>query len=161
MSLKVEQGSNKVENYELLIKQAEALIEEECDYVTNLSNLSALLFSMIKNINWAGFYLTRSDELHLGPFQGEVACTKIKIGQGVCGTALLRKETIIVPNVHEFSGHIACSDKSNSEIVVPILKNGEVIGVIDIDSPLFSNFDLVDKKYLELLAIIISYKVFN
>ncbi|HHU28194.1 TPA: GAF domain-containing protein [bacterium] len=151
--------ANKIEKYELIIKQAESLIDKECNYVTNLSNLSALLFAHIENINWAGFYLTNNDELHLGPFQGEVACTRIKIGKGVCGTSMQRKETIIVPNVHEFEGHIACSDKSNSEIVVPIIKNDQVLGVIDIDSPLFNNFDEVDQKYLEQLSTIIANDV--
>ena len=151
--------ANKIEKYELIIKQAESLFDKECNYVTILSNLSALLFAHIENINWAGFYLTNNDELHLGPFQGEVACTRIKIGKGVCGTSMQRKETIIVPNVHEFEGHIACSDKSNSEIVVPIIKNDQVLGVIDIDSPLFNNFDEVDQKYLEQLSTIIANDV--
>ena len=117
--------------------------------------LKQILFSM-EVINWAGFYLLDKDRLVLGPFQGEVACTIIPLGKGVCGTSAERKETIIVDNVSEFKGHIACSSKSKSEIVVPILKKDELIGVIDIDAPIYSRFSKLEKEFLEKVAILIS-----
>ena len=104
---------------------------------------------MLDDINWAGFYLYKNNELVLGPFQGKPACTHIELGKGVCGSAALSRETQVIKNVHEFPGHIACDSQSNSEIVVPIIKNNILIGVLDIDSPLYSRFDEIDKKYLE------------
>jgi GAF domain-containing protein len=126
-----------------------ALIRDEEDWLANLANSSALLWMMLKDINWAGFYLYKNNELVLGPFQGKPACTRIELGKGVCGKAALAKETILVENVHEFPGYIACDSQSNSEIVVPIIKNNKLIGVLDIDSPIYSRFDETDKKYLE------------
>ena len=119
--------------------------------VSNLSNVSAILFSM-GNVNWAGFYLVINDKLYLGPFQGEVACTIIEKGKGVCGTSFMNKKSIIVPDVHQFKGHIACSTLSNSEMVVPIIKNGNVVALIDIDSPIFNRFNESDKADLEEIA---------
>ena len=135
----------------LLVKQVESIIDPSLPLVSNLSNAAAILFKM-DNINWAGFYLVQNDELVLGPFQGDVACTRISKGKGVCGTALERKETIIVPNVNEFKGHIACSSLSKSEIVVPIIKNNEVKAVIDIDAPIFDRFHEEDKEILEAIS---------
>ena len=141
--------------YDLLLKQIESIIDKDIPLVSNLANISALLYTM-EDINWAGFYLFDKDKLVLGPFQGEVACTIIPLGKGVCGTSAEKRETIIVDNVHEFKGHIACSSKSKSEIVVPIIKNNMLIGVIDIDSPIYSRFSSSEKKFLEKVATLIA-----
>lgn len=127
----------------------EALLYKEDGLITNLSNASALLNEYLDNINWVGFYLMRDGELRLGPFQGKTACVRIKVGRGVCGTAVSENKTQLVPDVHQFPGHIACDCASNSEIVVPIRSNGEVVGVLDIDSPLFDRFSEEDKADLE------------
>ncbi|CAG9608917.1 GAF domain-containing protein [Pseudoneobacillus rhizosphaerae] len=140
---------NKEDNYELVKKQLKALVEDEKNQVANLSNASALLNQFLDRINWVGFYLMDEKELVLGPFQGLPACVRIPIGRGVCGTAVQRRETILVEDVHQFPGHIACDAASQSEIVVPLIKNGEVIGVLDIDSPEKARFDVVDKQKLE------------
>lgn len=142
-------AGSREKNYPIVIKQLEALIEDESDTIANLSNASALLNQFLDNINWVGFYIWKEDELVLGPFQGLPACVRIKSGRGVCGTAFQDKETQVVPDVHAFPGHIACDAASQSEIVVPIFKDGEVYGVLDIDSPSKDRFDDVDKKYLE------------
>ena len=143
--------------YELLLKQIESIIDKDIPLISNLANVAAILYTM-EDINWAGFYLLDKDRLVLGPFQGEVACTIIPLGKGVCGTAASKKETIIVDDVNTFKGHIACSGKSKSEIVIPILKNNQLIGVIDIDSPIYSRFSNLEKEFLEavsnLLAIL-------
>lgn len=138
-----------------MIEKVRAIIDKNIPLMSNLSNVSAILNEM-DNINWCGFYLVSEDKLFLGPFQGEVACTVIEKGRGVCGTSFLRKETIIVDNVNEFPGHIACSSKSKSEIVTPIIKDGEVVGVIDIDSPIYNRFTQNDKNVLETIADILS-----
>lgn len=134
-------------NYKLLLDQILSIIDEDLPLYTNLANVSAILNQM-GDLNWAGFYLVHNDELILGPFQGEVACTKIAKGKGVCGTAFLKKETIIVNDVNKFVGHIACSSKSKSEIVTPIIKDDKVVGVIDIDSPIYSRFNEKEKNFL-------------
>ena len=141
--------------YELLLKQIESVIDKDIPLVSNLANISALLYTM-DDVNWAGFYLLDKDKLVLGPFQGEVACTIIPLGKGVCGTSAERKETIIVDNVHEFKGHIACSSKSKSEIVIPIIKDNYLIGVIDIDSPIYSRFSDKEKEFLEKVSDLIA-----
>lgn len=141
------------ERYELLINQMEALLEGETDTIANLSNVSAMIFEALDNVNWAGFYLYKNEELVLGPFQGKVACMHIQMGKGVCGTAAQTLETQCVENVHEFPGHIACDGASNSEIVVPITVDGELFGVLDIDSFEFNNFGETDVKYLEQLVV--------
>ncbi|WP_336296592.1 GAF domain-containing protein [Bacillus pinisoli] len=147
---KVEQyQESKEKNYELVIKQLQALLEGESNAVANLANASALLNQFLTDINWVGFYLTEGNELVLGPFQGLPACVRIPFGRGVCGTAAATKETQRIADVHAFPGHIACDAASQSEIVVPMIKNGEVIGVLDIDSPLKDRFDETDQKYLE------------
>lgn len=138
-------------NYELLRKQVESIIDKELPLVSNLSNVSAIL-NQLEDINWCGFYLARNNRLILGPFQGEVACTIIEYGKGVCGTAYKEKRTIIVDDVNKFIGHIACSSLSKSEIVTPIIKNEEVTAVIDIDSTIYNRFNQEDKEGLESIA---------
>lgn len=135
--------------YKILNVKLEGLLASESDWLANLSNASAHLYSNLDIINWAGFYLIKDRELVLGPFQGKTACTRIKIGKGVCGTAVAEKRTQLVPDVHLFPGHIACDSASNSEIVVPIIKDGMVYSVLDIDSPIKERFDETDQKYLE------------
>jgi L-methionine (R)-S-oxide reductase len=149
---------NKQENYELVKKQLKALVEDEKNRIANLSNAAALLNQFLDRINWVGFYLMEDGELVLGPFQGLPACVRIPVGRGVCGTAVQRKETILVEDVHQFPGHIACDAASQSEIVVPLIKNGEVIGVLDIDSPEKSRFDQTDREQLEkLVEVLVTY----
>ncbi|WP_077619094.1 GAF domain-containing protein [Bacillus sinesaloumensis] len=140
---------NKVEDYKLVTKQLDALLEGEQDQIANLANASALLNQFLDTINWVGFYIKKGDELILGPFQGLPACVRIKMGRGVCGTAAQNQKTERVQDVHLFPGHIACDSASESEIVIPILKNGEVFGVLDIDSPIKERFDEVDQQCLE------------
>ncbi len=136
-------------DYKLLAQQIKALAEDEPNFIPVLANASALIYDSLENLNWAGFYLIDNESLLLGPFQGKVACIRIEIGKGVCGTAVKKNETLVVDNVHEFPGHIACDCASNSEIVIPIRKNGEVIGVLDIDSPMLNRFTNEDKEGLE------------
>lgn len=142
-------------NYKLLNEQLKNIIDGVEDNISNLSNASALLFEELVDINWAGFYLVKNNDLYLGPFQGRIACTKIPYGKGVCGTALMNKETLIVKNVHEFPGHIACDSRSNSEIVTPIFKDGKIIAVLDLDSASLNRFDEKDKEGLEIFCKII------
>lgn len=153
MMFQVENYSGtREENYELVLKQLKALITGEPNFIANLANASALLNGFLDNVNWVGFYLTdESNEnmLVLGPFQGLPACIRIPFGRGVCGTAASTKETQLVADVHAFPGHIACDAASQSEIVVPLIVDGKVIGVLDIDSPSKDRFDEVDKVYLE------------
>ncbi|MBQ6082930.1 MAG: GAF domain-containing protein [Bacteroidales bacterium] len=145
-------GSNKKELYENLIPQIQSLVEGEPDSIANMANVSACLKDTF-HFWWVGFYRVVGDELVLGPFQGPLACTRIKKGKGVCGTAWQKAETVVVPDVDAFPGHIACSSLSRSEIVVPIVKNGEVIAVLDIDSEKLNTFDDIDRKYLEELVL--------
>lgn len=152
---------NKKELYSLLAEQLTALTEGEPHAIPNLANCSALLFYALKDINWAGFYLTQTKKasnqeyLLLGPFQGKTACIRIPSGRGVCGTALAAKEIQLIKDVHEFPGHIACDSASNSEIVLPIFQNGKVVGVLDIDSPKLARFDEEDKEGLQTLVNIL------
>lgn len=150
--LHIDLSLSKEQKYISLLQQIEALVEGEKDLIANLSNIvAALKFGM--NFFWVGFYLVKKDELVLGPFQGPIACTRIKLGKGVCGTSWKNKETILVDNVDEFPGHIACSSLSKSEIVVPILNaDHEVVMVLDVDSESIADFDDCDKKYLEQLS---------
>lgn len=145
--LAITEGSKK-EIYQSLLPQIKALIEGEPDLVANLANIAAALKEQFGWL-WVGFYLVKNDELVLGPFQGPVACTRISKGRGVCGAAWQQAETLIVPDVEKFTGHIACSSLSRSEIVVPLISNNEVVGVLDVDSELLNLFDETDKKYLE------------
>lgn len=140
------------ENYELLVQQAKALIADEKDWIANTANLSALLFNYLENINFAGVYRYENGELILGPFQGKPACVHIQMGKGVCGTAAQEEKTQIVEDVHQFAGHIACDSASNSEIVVPIFKAGQLWGVFDFDSTKIGNFDETDNQYLTEIA---------
>jgi L-methionine (R)-S-oxide reductase len=151
-------GQTKDEIYSELLPQIKSLIENESDLIANLANVTSALKQAFPSFSWVGFYLMKGGELVLGPFQGKLACTRIKIGSGVCGTAVLKKETIIVPDVEEFPGHIYCDPDSRSEIVVPIMKDGEVLGVLDIDSYELDNFDETDKFYLEKLVEILLEK---
>lgn len=137
------------------------LICEEPDWLANLSNASALLWLLLEDINWVGFYLHKNGELVLGPFQGKPACTHIALGKGVCGTAAAELKTQLVKNVHEFPGHIACDSASNSEIVIPIIADDKLMGVLDIDSPILNRFDETDKIHLEkFVSNIVKYVKF-
>jgi L-methionine (R)-S-oxide reductase len=135
--------------YELMLMQLQALLEGEENPIAILSNASALLNECLEQINWVGFYLMKKGELLLGPFQGKVACMHIAVGRGVCGTAVSENKTQLVKDVHVFPGHIACDSASRSEIVIPIRKGNEIMGVLDIDSPILSRFDEIDAMYLE------------
>ncbi len=138
--------------YERLAAQAEALVSGEKDLIANMANISALLFNHLEKVNWAGFYLYKEGQLVLGPFQGQPACIRIPMNQGVCGTAAADRSTLVVEDVHAFDGHIACDAASNSEIVIPLVVNDQLIGVLDIDSPEFGRFTDVDKAGLEKIA---------
>lgn len=149
-------STDKVTLYQTLVTQIEHLIDPNCNWVANYANICAAIQQYF-NHWWCGFYfVNQNNKLELGPFIGPVACTLIDFNKGVCGTAWANSATLIVPNVHEFEGHIACSSESNSEIVVPIIQNNKVIGVLDIDSKNFNEFDEIDKEYLEKLTKILS-----
>ena len=142
-------------NYEKLKKEIGALIDGVPYEIANLANISAALWQALENINWVGFYLMNGGKLVLGPFQGKPACIEIPLGRGVCGTAAQKRETVLVEDVHQFPGHIACDSASNSEIVVPIFKNGAVYGVLDIDSPYLARFTREDQRGLEEIVKIL------
>jgi L-methionine (R)-S-oxide reductase len=147
---------SREENYSLVIKQLQALLEGEKNAIANLSNASSLLNQFLDRINWVGFYLVDGDsELVLGPFQGLPACVRIPFGKGVCGTSAAKLETVRVEDVHLFPGHIACDAASQSEIVVPLIKDGKLIGVLDIDSPEKNRFDALDQEKLEEFAAVL------
>lgn len=148
----VPSNTDKPTLYAMLLQQAEALFKGERDSVANAANLSALIWHALPDLNWAGIYRFDGRELVLGPFQGKPACVRIAMGKGVCGTAAMRRETIIVPDVHQFEGHIACDSASNSEIVVPLMHGDTLRGVLDLDSPKFNRFDDEDRQGLEALA---------
>lgn len=145
----IDTSASKVELYVQLARELRSLIDGERDFIANLANASALLFHSLPDLNWAGFYLAKEGELVVGPFQGKPACVRIAMGKGVCGTSAQQRTTILVPNVHEFAGHIACDSASNSEIVIPLIRGGELLGVLDIDSPKFNRFDAEDRSGLE------------
>ena len=147
--------------YKLLNEQLYALIHGVPHRIANLANASALLYQTLPDLNWAGFYLLENGILVLGPFQGRTACIEIPVGKGVCGTAVAENRTQLVKNVHEFTGHIACDSASNSEIVVPIRKNGEVIGVLDIDSPVLARFDEHDRDGLEEFVRVLENELYR
>jgi L-methionine (R)-S-oxide reductase len=144
--------ANKTAAYRGLNRQLQALLAGETDPIANLANTAALIFHALPDLNWAGFYRLAGDMLVLGPFHGKPACVRIPVGKGVCGTAAARRETVLVRNVHEFPGHIACDAASASEIVVPLLKDGVLLGVLDLDSPKLNRFDGEDQAGLESLA---------
>ncbi len=150
--LKTDSSLSKEEKYTALIPQIKSLIEDENNFIANLANITSALKYSFEDFIWVGFYLrdeNKKDEIVLGPFQGRVACTRMALGKGVCGTSAQRKETIIVEDVDKFPGHIVCDSLSRSEIVIPVIKNGEAAAVLDIDSDKLNNFDLTDKKFLE------------
>ena len=149
--------TDKAAAYAELATSLRALLAGERDLVANAANMAALLFWSLRDLNWAGFYLVEPErgDLLLGPFQGKPACVRIPIGRGVCGTAAARRETVVVPDVHAFPGHIACDSASNSEVVVPIVRNGTLLGVLDLDSPVHARFDEADARGLEALVRIL------
>jgi len=149
------QTQSKVEVYDQLARQLSSLLAGERDLIANAANFSSLMFHSLPDLNWAGFYFLKNDELVLGPFQGRPACVRITVGQGVCGTAAAKRVTTIVTNVHEFPGHIACDGASNSEIVIPLLKGEQLIGVLDLDSPIFGRFDEEDAAGLDRLVSVL------
>ena len=149
-------STNKKEKYDTLIPQLQSLVEDEKDLIANLSNITAAL-KQTMNFFWVGFYLVKGDQLVLGPFQGPVACTRIKKGRGVCGASWQREETVVVPDVEKFPGHIACSSLSKSEIVVPVIRNNTVIGVLDVDSEDLNSYDETDQRFLEEIVAAIPF----
>jgi len=151
LSVLKSKAASKPALYDLLASQLRSLLEGERDLIANAANFSSLVFHSLPDLNWTGFYFVKDGELVLGPFQGQPACVRIKMGQGVCGAAAAKRKTVVVPNVHEFPGHIACDSASNSEIVMPIIKDEKLIGVLDLDSPIFSRFDADDAAGLEEL----------
>ena len=147
--------NSKQDLYDQLASQLSSLFAGERDLVANAANFSSLVFHSLPDLNWAGFYFVKDGELVLGPFQGKPACVRIRIGQGVCGAGAAKCETVIVPNVHEFPGHIACDSASNSEIVVPLIKDSKLIGVLDLDSPSIGRLDADDADGLQKLVRIL------
>ncbi|GAA5632734.1 free methionine-R-sulfoxide reductase [Acinetobacter calcoaceticus] len=148
------QHGHKVEQYQSILPQIQAIVEDESDVIANLANICAALKQQFGWF-WIGFYLVKGNELVLGPFQGPIACTRIAKGRGVCGSAWQQQQVIVVPDVNQFPGHIACSSDSKSEIVLPIMKNGECVGVLDIDSDELNQFDEIDAEYLKQLMSVI------
>lgn len=157
-TLHINSSASREEKYKEIIPQLKALLEGETDTIANMANLSAALRQTF-NFFWIGFYIVKNEELVLGPFQGTVACTRIKFGKGVCGTAWKTHQTILVPDVDLFPGHIACDSSSRSEIVIPVFKNAKVIAVLDIDSDLPDNFDQTDQTYLEEIIKILEHTI--
>jgi L-methionine (R)-S-oxide reductase len=156
------EGGTKPELYLNLLSQLRSLVADERDFIANSANMSSLLYHSLPDLNWAGFYFLKNDELVLGPFQGQPACVRIAIGKGVCGTAAQRRQTIIVDNVHDFPGHIACDSASNSEIVVPIINDDHLVGVLDLDSPTVGRFDEEDARGLnELVEVFVESTTFE
>lgn len=151
----------KKEIYKDLSAQARALLQPRFGWLSNAANLSALIFNTLPDLNWAGFYVLDGNVLRLGPFQGKPACTEIVLGKGVCGTAALEKKTLLVPDVHQFAGHIACDSASKSEIVIPVIIGGHVWGVLDIDAPVLARFDETDRAGLEELVQIFTESSFR
>lgn len=146
-------GASKNDTYAILLDGLEGLLHGERDWLVNTSNVAAWIYQQLPQLNWAGFYFLRSGQLVLGPFQGKVACSRIEMGKGVCGTTAVRQTTTVVPDVHAFPGHIACDSASNSEIVVPMMgSDGKLIGVLDLDSPVKGRFDAADQQHLESLV---------
>lgn len=155
----VDKSQSLEEQYKSLTKQVKSLLTKDDKLISNLSNLVAALNQTFEKISWIGFYFADGDNLYLGPFQGKIACTNIKIGQGVCGISAKDKKTIIVEDVNKFPGHIFCDADSNSEIVVPVFKDSEIYGVLDLDSTKIAAFNDVDKKYLEEISLFLSENI--
>ena len=158
--IKIEKHLAEEERYRLLVLQLKSLLSKNENLISNLSNCTAAIKEVFDKISWVGFYLYDGKQLNLGPFQGKVACTIIEIGKGVCGTSAEKKETIIVPDVDQFPGHIACDSGSKSEIVVPITKNDKLIGVLDLDSYGYNSFTETDRKYLEEICKFLGEEIF-
>ena len=150
--LKTVKAGSKAEFYAELLQQTQGLLHDEHDLVANAANFSALLYHSLPEVNWVGFYFLKDGGLVVGPFQGKPACVRIALGRGVCGTAAARRETQLVPDVNEFPGHIFCDGDSLSELVVPLIRKGELLGVLDLDSPKLARFDAEDQRGLEALA---------
>lgn len=155
--LTITTSTNKAEQYQSLIPQVTALLDGEPDLIANLANICAALKEQFKWF-WIGFYLVKDNELVLGPFQGPVACTRIALGKGVCGAAWQQQKTLIVPNVDEFPGHIACSSLSKSEIVLPVFRDGKVVAVLDVDSEALDQFDETDARYLNDMIKLVNFQ---
>jgi GAF domain-containing protein len=147
--------NGKAAQYDQLARELSSLLEGENDLIANMANCAALVYHSLPELNWVGFYLLRDEELVLGPFQGRPACVRIPMGDGVCGTAAKSRQTVVVPDVHQFPGHIACDEASQSEIVIPLIANGRLLGVFDLDSPRVGRFDEADRAGLEALAQIL------
>lgn len=147
------------EQYKSLVKQVKSLLSKDDKTISNVSNFVAALYQSFEKVSWAGFYYLEGENLYLGPFQGKIACTNIKLGKGVCGTSAKVKKTVIVADVNKFPGHIFCDADSKSEIVVPVFKDKKLYGVLDLDSTKFSAFDNIDKKYLEEMCLFLSEKI--
>jgi L-methionine (R)-S-oxide reductase len=145
---------DKAGDYARLAQELESLLAGERDFIANAANTAALLFNALPGVNWVGFYLLKGGELVVGPFQGKPACVRIALGKGVCGTAAAARRTVLVPDVHAFPGHIACDEASRSEIVIPLMNAGDLLGVLDLDSPNLARFDEADRRGLERLAAI-------
>ncbi|QQS37532.1 MAG: GAF domain-containing protein [Ignavibacteriales bacterium] len=157
----VNKDSSLEEQYSALLPQIKSLVNSEENFISNLSNFTAILKQSFEKISWVGFYLFDGRQLYLGPFQGKVACTTIEIGKGVCGKAAEDLKTIIVPDVNKFPGHIFCDVDSKSEIVIPLLKNGKLLGVLDLDSNQYDSFNEIDSRYLNEMCIYLSENIFN
>jgi L-methionine (R)-S-oxide reductase len=145
---------DKSGDYDRLAQELESLLAGERDFIANAANTAALLFNALPDVNWVGFYLLKGGELVVGPFQGKPACVRIALGKGVCGTAAAERRTVLVPDVNAFPGHIACDEASRSEIVIPLMSAGDLLGVLDLDSPSLARFDEADRRGLERLAAI-------
>jgi L-methionine (R)-S-oxide reductase len=158
--IRIEKHLAEEERYRLLVLQLKSLLTKDDNLISNLSNCTATIKDVFEKVSWAGFYLFDETRLYLGPFQGKVACTKIELGKGVCGTAAIQRKTIIVPDVDKFPGHIVCDSGSRSEIVIPILKNERLIGVLDLDSYELNSFGETDKKYLEEICKFLGDEIF-
>jgi len=151
-TLDVNMDREKANFYQSLLGQIKAIISDERDAIANMANISAILFNTLENVNWSGFYRVIENELVLGPFQGQVACIRIPLGKGVCGTAVSEQKIQLISDVHQFSGHIACDASSNSEIVLPVYQDSKVVAVLDIDSVAFANFDQTDAQGLQAIV---------
>lgn len=157
----VDKSLSLEERYVLLIRQIKSLLDKKDNQLSSLANLTAALKSSFEKISWVGFYLSDGNKLYLGPFQGKVACTSIEFGKGVCGTAAKKRETVIVEDVEKFPGHIYCDPDSESEIVIPIVSNGQLLGVLDLDSNQRSAFNETDTKYLEEICLFLAEEILN
>lgn len=158
--IRIDKHLTEEEKYRLLFSQIKSLLSKEDNLVSNLANLTAAVKDTFNKVSWVGFYLFEGDKLFLGPFQGKVACTNIEIGKGVCGTSAQKRETIIVPDVNKFPGHIFCDSNSKSEIVIPLLKDEKLLGVFDLDSHEYNSFGDMDKEYLEEICKFLSEEIF-